>query len=333
MRRRNAVWAAGGAIALAALSIIGLGLGRYGMSPGEALAVLLPGLFSDVEVTPLMRNVVFNIRLPRILLAMLCGAGLSAAGAAFQGLFANPLATPDTLGVATGASFGAALGILLGWNLAAIQLAALAAGLLAVALVYAVSRERGGLIMLILGGMAVGALFSALLALVKYVADPQDVLPAITYWLMGSLNGAGWSRLALGAPFIVVGSAVIFALRWRLNALSLDAQEARALGVNVRRVRVMLVLAGAMVTAATVSMCGQIGWVGLLVPHAARLVFGSDNRRVVPASLGFGAVYLLAVDTLARVSARGEIPVSILTAVLGAPAFIALLRRTGGTRA
>ena len=332
MRRRNAVWAAGGFIALAALAFIGLGLGRYGMSPGEALAVLLPGLFSDVEVTPLMRNVVLNIRLPRILLAMLCGAGLSAAGAAFQGLFANPLATPDTLGVATGASFGAALGILMGWNLAGVQLIALAAGLAAVALVYAVSGQRGGAIMLILGGMAVGALFSAGLALVKYVADPQDVLPNITYWLMGSLNGASWPRLMLGAPFILIGGGMIFALRWRLNALSLDAQEAQALGVNVRRVRALLVLAGAMVTAAAVSMCGQIGWVGLLVPHAARLAFGSYNRRVVPASLGFGAIYLLAVDTLARLSPAGEIPVSILTAAIGAPAFIVLLRRMGGTR-
>lgn len=337
MRRETAktfLWTAGLLIGSAVLALAAIGMGRFSMSIPQTLATLFPGSFPEIEVTQTMRNVIFNIRLPRVLLSLLAGAGLSVAGASFQGLFSNPLATPDTLGVATGASFGAALGILLGCNMFLTQVCALAMGMLAVAIVYAVSRVRGGtnMVMIILGGMVVSSLFSALVSMIKYVADPQDVLPAITFWLMGSLSATNFQTLLLGAPFILAGTAMIFALRWRLNVLSLNEDEAHTLGVNVKLLRVLVILASTMITASVVSMCGLIGWVGLLIPHISRMLFGNDNRRVIPASIGLGAIFMLLIDTLARTVSASEIPVSILTAVIGAPVFIILLRKTGGLR-
>ena len=337
MRRETAktlLWTAGLLIGSAVLALAAIGMGRFSMSIPQTLATLFPGSFPEIEVTKTMRNVIFNIRLPRVLLSLLAGAGLSVAGASFQGLFSNPLATPDTLGVATGASFGAALGILLGCNMFLTQVCALAMGMLAVAVVYAVSRVRGGtnMVMIILGGMVVSSLFSALVSMIKYVADPQDVLPAITFWLMGSLSATNFQTLLLGAPFILAGTAMIFALRWRLNVLSLNEDEAHTLGVNVKLLRVLVILASTMITASVVSMCGLIGWVGLLIPHISRMLFGNDNRRVIPASIGLGAIFMLLIDTLARTVSASEIPVSILTAVIGAPVFIILLRKTGGLR-
>lgn len=337
MRRETAktlLWTTGLLIGSAVLALAAIGMGRFSMSIPQTLATLFPGSFPEIEVTQTMRNVIFNIRLPRVLLSLLAGAGLSVAGASFQGLFSNPLATPDTLGVATGASFGAALGILLGCNMFLTQVCALAMGMLAVAVVYAVSRVRGGtnMVMIILGGMVVSSLFSALVSMIKYVADPQDVLPAITFWLMGSLSATNFQTLLLGAPFILAGTAMIFALRWRLNVLSLNEDEAHTLGVNVSLLRVLVILASTMITASVVSMCGLIGWVGLLIPHISRMLFGNDNRRVIPASIGLGAIFMLLIDTLARTVSASEIPVSILTAVIGAPVFIILLRKTGGLR-
>lgn len=337
MRRETAktlLWTAGLLIGSAVLALAAIGMGRFSMSIPQTLATLFPGSFPEIEVTQTMRNVIFNIRLPRVLLSLLAGAGLSVAGASFQGLFSNPLATPDTLGVATGASFGAALGILLGCSMFLTQVCALAMGMLAVAVVYAVSRVRGGtnMVMIILGGMVVSSLFSALVSMIKYVADPQDVLPAITFWLMGSLSATNFQTLLLGAPFILAGTAMIFALRWRLNVLSLNEDEAHTLGVNVKLLRVLVILASTMITASVVSMCGLIGWVGLLIPHISRMLFGNDNRRVIPASIGLGAIFMLLIDTLARTVSASEIPVSILTAVIGAPVFIILLRKTGGLR-
>ncbi len=328
------LWTSGLAIGSVVLAIVAIGLGRFSMSIPEVIATLIPGSFPDIEVTQTMKNVIFNIRLPRVLLSLLAGAGLSVAGASFQGLFSNPLATPDTLGVATGASFGAALGILLGFNMFLTQVCALLMGVVAVLVVYTVSRVRGGtnMIMIILGGMVVSSLFSALVSMIKYVADPQDVLPAITFWLMGSLSGVNFQTLALGAPFIAVGTIMIFVLRWRLNVLSLNEDEAHTLGVNVRLLRVLVILASTMITASVVSMCGLIGWVGLLIPHISRMLFGNDNRRVIPASIGLGAIFMLIIDTIARTMTASELPVSILTAVIGAPVFIILLRRTGGIR-
>ena len=281
-------------------------------------------------------NVIFKVRLPRILLSMLAGAGLSGAGIAFQCMFANPMATPDTLGTANGASFGAALGILMGLNATGIQTLALIFGIMAVFLVFVVTKRSNGqsrsLIMIILAGMVVSSMFQALVSLTKFVADPQDQLPAITFWLMGSFSSTTMKSLMIGTPFILIGTLVIYLLRFRLNSLSLSEDEAKALGINLPLVRALVIISAATITASIVSICGVIGWVGLLVPHITRMVLGNDNRRTVPACIVFGALFMVIVDTIARCVAKSEIPVSILTSVVGAPMFILLLRKTGGIR-
>ncbi len=321
--------------ALVALTLAGavlaLTCGSFPVSAQDALAAVWAHLAGEAPADRTIASIVVNVRLPRIILAIAAGAGLAAAGAGFQAIFSNPLATPDTLGVATGAAFGAVLGILLGLGPAAVQAASLAAGLAAVALVFFVSRLRGrtSVLMLILSGLVIAALFSALISLVKYVADPQDVLPSITFWMMGSFTGATLPALLAGLPFIVAGAAALWLLRWRMNVLSLPEDEARSLGVPVGLLRTAVIVASTMMTASVVSMCGLIGWVGLLIPHCARLLFGANNDRVIPASLVIGALFVLAADTVARSAGEMEIPVSILTAVIGAPLFIVLLRRTG----
>lgn len=323
---------AGLTVITAAAAAFALAAGAYGLSLNDVAAALLSPVTGETPAKNVM-NVVWNVRLPRIVLALLSGAGLAAAGAAFQALFANPLASPDTLGVATGASFGAVLGILWGFPSLGIQLAALLSGLAAVAAVLAIAKMRDGsssILMIILAGMVVGALFTALVSLVKYVADPQDVLPSITFWMMGSLTGASMQSLAAGLGPMIAGAAALWLLRWRLNAASLSPDEAQSLGISVPRLRAGVIAAATLITASVVSMCGLIGWVGLLVPHAARMIFGANNRFVIPGSLMLGALFMLVIDTAARTLTESEIPVSILTAVVGAPFFIWLLRKTGG---
>ena len=256
---------------------------------------------------------------------------MSGAGCAYQSLFANPLATPDTLGVASGASFGAALGILLGMGLIGIQGSALLFGGVAVLLTWLAGAGKGrGLNTIVLSGIMIGSLFSALVSLVKYTADTESQLPAITYWLMGSLDSANFGSLKLGAPPILIGLIVLLALRWRLNLLPLSEDEARSSGVNIRVLRGTVIVCATMMTASCVSMCGQVGWVGLLVPHICRMKFGNNHLSLMPASISLGAVFMIMVDTLARSVSAAEIPVSILTAIIGAPFFIILMRRSGG---
>ena len=301
-------------------------IGRVSLPLGEVLAALTGG-----SVSNLTAMTVYNLRLPRILTAALAGAGLSCAGCAFQSLFANPLATPDTLGVASGASFGAALGLLLGFELLGVQAMALLLGGAAVALTWLAGSGKGkGLSSIVLAGIMMGSLFNGLVSMVKFVADEESQLPAITYWLMGGLHNCAWKTLALGAPPVILGIGVLYLLRWRLNLLPLSEDEARASGVNLRVLRVVTVLCATMITAACVALCGQVGWVGLLVPHMCRMKFGSNHLSLLPASLGTGAAFLIAVDTAARSMTAQEIPISILTAILGAPFFIYLMRRTGG---
>ena len=308
-------------------------MGQFRIAPGQILAELSGAGGNPANV----RTVLFNIRIPRILMALLGGAGLACAGAAFQSFFANPLATPDTLGVANGASFGAALAILLGFGAMQVQLFSFAFGVLSVLLVFSVTRTGGSsrpsMIMVILAGMVISSLFSALVSLVKYAADPQDVLPVITFWLMGSFSGITRSSLMMGGPVIAAGTLLLFLLRFRLNALSLPEDEAKALGVNLPLVRGLVIVAASAVTASVVSICGVIGWVGLLIPHLGRMAFGNDNRRLLPFSAMAGGLFMLVTDTIARCATASEIPVSILTAVVGAPVFLMLLRKTGGFRA
>lgn len=316
-----------------AAAVICIGIGRYNISPAESLGILLSPL-TGREVDPQGWSVIYHVRLPRILLALAVGMGLSVSGASFQSLFSNPLATPDTLGVATGASFGAVLALLFTRNILVVQLAALLMGLAALAGTCLISRLNGksSILMVVLGGMVVSSLFQALVSLAKYVADPEEDLPAITYWLMGSMSRATYQGLAVGIPLILLGVAVLFLLRWRLNILSLQEDETKALGIDVKKLRLIVMAAATLVTAACVSLCGQVGWVGLLIPHAARMLFGSDNRKIIPVSIGLGSAFMVAIDTASRAATAAEIPVSILTAIIGAPFFIILLRKTGGAR-
>ncbi|MBR2778614.1 MAG: iron ABC transporter permease [Firmicutes bacterium] len=334
IRKKYLLWMAGMAAAVLLFSIFALCAGQYHIDPVRVFQELTgraPGGTADN-----VHTVLFNIRIPRILMTLIAGAGLASSGAAFQSLFANPLATPDTLGVANGASFGAVLAILMGFGAVEVQLMALAFGVLAVMLVFFVTRGMGqrnpSMLMVILAGIVISSLFSALVSLVKYVADPQDVLPVITFWLIGRFSEITRASMLMSVPLILAGCILIYLLRFRLNALSLSEDEAKALGVNLRLIRILVIAAAAMTTASVVSVCGVIGWVGLLVPHIARMLFGNDNRFIVPASILFGGLFMLVIDTIARCATTSEIPVSILTAVIGAPLFIILLRRTGGMR-
>lgn len=277
-----------------------------------------------------MDTVVMNIRLPRILAAMMVGASLALAGVSFQGLFRNPLVSPDILGVSSGAGFGAALAILMNGNNALIQLSAFCFALLSVGISYAVSRMVRGnaTLSLILAGMAIASLFSAFLSLMKYVADPIDQLPAITYWLMGSLASVGSKGLAFAAGPILLGMTILILIRWRFNVLAMGEEEAAALGVNTGRLRLIIIVCCTMITASAVCISGTIGWVGLVIPHIGRMLVGPNHKQLLPVSLVLGATYLLFIDNIARLVASVEIPIGILTAIVGAPFFIYLLNRS-----
>lgn len=315
------------------VGVICLCVGRYTSTAPETLSALWRIMTEGVADGDNLAKIIRDMRMPRIVLAIIVGAGLSVAGLAFQSLFANPMATPDTLGVAGGASFGAVLALLLGARTTLTQITALLMGFVAVGLTLTIGRGKNSsrsLTAMILGGMIISSLFSALISLVKLVADTDSKLPAITYWLMGSLDSATWHTVVFALPFILIGVGLLYAIRWRLNILPLSDDEIRASGSNVNLLRILTALAGTMIVAACVSTCGQVGWVGLLIPHICRMAFGSDNMVLVPASVSIGAVFMILVDTAARSISPTEIPVSVLTAIIGAPVFIALLRKTGG---
>lgn len=328
MDRKYRVCMITGCIATLFLALIALCLGQYTIALQDVIKVLT---LQEVDLVN-AETVIFNIRIPRILVSLIVGSGLATAGASFQALFSNPLATPDTLGCANGASFGAALGILLGLNALGIQISALIFGILAVVLVFVFTRYRHAnqIMMIILGGMVVSSLFSALVSLIKYVADPNDVLPVITFWLMGSFSNSTVRSLYTGVPMIILGMMILYLMRYRMNALSLKEEEAASLGINVRQNRMIVIVASSLITASVVSMCGVVGWVGLLIPHISRMLFGNNHTKVIPGCIVFGALFMLIIDTIARCMYQAEIPVSILTAIIGAPVFLLLLRKTGG---
>lgn len=328
MDRKYRVCMITGCFATLFLALIALCLGQYTIALQDVIKVLTLQKVDLVNA----ETVIFNIRIPRILVSLIVGSGLATAGASFQALFSNPLATPDTLGCANGASFGAALGILLGLNALGIQISALIFGILAVVLVFVFTRYRhvNQIMMIILAGMVVSSLFSALVSLIKYVADPNDVLPVITFWLMGSFSNSTIRSLYTGVPMIVLGMVVLYLMRYRMNALSLKEEEAASLGINVRQNRMIVIVASSLITASVVSMCGVVGWVGLLIPHISRMLFGNNHTKVIPGCIVFGALFMLIIDTIARCMYQAEIPVSILTAIIGAPVFLLLLRKTGG---
>jgi iron complex transport system permease protein len=275
--------------------------------------------------------VLLQVRLPRLLAAMLVGGGLALAGAAYQGLFNNPMVSPDILGASAGAGFGAALGILCGFHVVAIQGMSFAMGLLAVGLAWSIGsglcRRGDPVLMLVLVGILIASVFTALISFAKYLADPYDRLPAITYWLMGSFASINSKDLKLSAVPILAGCVPLFLLRWRLNVLCLGEEEARTLGLNTRWLRLIVIISATLITAASVSICGMVGWIGLVVPHLARMVVGPNYKVLVPTAALMGACFLLLVDDVARTIAALEIPVGILTALIGAPFFLFLLMR------
>jgi iron complex transport system permease protein len=330
--RRAALVSALAIAALAAIVLWSLAVGRFPVAAGDVARALWSAITDgDSGLAGNVQAVILQVRLPRLVAALAVGAALAAAGAAYQNLFKNPLVSPDILGVSAGCALGAGLAILWSLPAVAIQGFAFAGGLGAVALVVAIGSRigrRDPILTLILTGVVVGSLFGAGIALVKSVADPYNQLPAITFWLLGSFGGALPQDLAVALPLIVAGTAPLFLLRWRIDLLALSEDEARSLGLDVAKLRLVVIVCATLVTASAVALAGVIGWVGLVIPHAARLLVGAGFARVMPLSLVLGAAFMLAVDTLCRTVAATEIPPGVATAFVGTPVFLALLAAT-----
>ena len=317
---------------LAVTTLISLMVGRFDVPPLDVVTALLSGIIPFPDLSPTVRSVIVDVRLPRVIAVILVGAALSVAGTAFQGLFRNPLVSPDILGVSAGAGFGAAIALLLTDNIFATQIFAFITGLIAVGLAYGISRvyKVNNTITLVLAGIVVGALFQALTSLVKYVADPLNKLPAIVFWLMGSFNHVSNQDLVVAAPILLSGMGILYLIRWRINVLSMGEDDARALGVNIERLKAIIIVSATVISAASVSICGIVGWIGLVIPHAGRIFVGPDHKFLIPVAALIGASYLLMVDTVARTITMTEIPIGIITALIGAPVFAYLLMKTQG---
>lgn len=314
-----------------ATALICLCIGRMNLSIGEVINTLSDAAKGNRQSQNY--SIVINLRAPRIVMAIIVGAGLTCAGNAFQSLFSNPLATPDVLGVTSGTCVGAIIAIIMSMGIMQTQLLALAFGLLSVWITMILARDRNGqsAVFLVLAGVIISALFNAVGSLLRYTADPLDKLPAITYWLMGSFTSSSYKKIMVGSPLILAGIAVIYLMRWKLNILSLSSDEARASGMDLKKTRLVFVLAATVITASCVSMCGQVGWIGLLIPHCARMLVGSNNRYAVPVGISLGASFMIIIDTFSRSISVIELPLSILTAIIGAPVFISLLKRNRGS--
>lgn len=325
------------AVILVACILLSFLFGRYPVPFRELCGILankflsIFGLGIEPFWTDAMQAAVWNVRLPRVIMSVLVGACLSAAGAAYQGVFQNPMAAPDVLGASAGAGFGAALAIYVGLSSMYITLAAFGMSLLTVALVFWVSRHAKGerVLGLVLAGIMVSSLFQAGTSFIKLAADPTNKLPEITYWLMGSLSGAKWSELGFVIWPMLLGLVPLFLLRWRLNVLAMGDDEARAMGVDAGRLRIWLIVAATLVTASSVSVSGMIGWVGLVIPHMVRRICGSDYRWLMPCSMLGGGTFLLIVDNVSRNVTTSGIPIGILTAFIGAPFFLWLITGRG----
>jgi iron complex transport system permease protein len=321
---------------LAPLACMALSLyiGRYPVPIDQVGAILLGRLVHPLQSSAgdIPYTVIMDIRLPRALVGALVGGALAVSGTAFQGLFKNPLVSSGILGVSSGAGFGAALSILLFQTVSAAYPMALCFGILAVFMSYAIGRiyQRTPAIMLVLGGVIVSSVFSALVSLVKYVADPYEQLPAIVFWLMGSLAGARMENVALAAPPILLGAAGLWCLRFRINVLSMGDKEARTLAGRMGLTRTLVIVCATLATAGAVSVSGVIGWIGLIIPHIGRMLVGNDNRILIPVSFSLGACFLILIDIACRGLTGSEIPVGILTALCGAPFFVYLLKKTRG---
>ena len=312
------------------VAIVSLGIGRYYISPLGIVKVLLQGItgrYYGMDKNAMA--VVLHIRLPRIAASMLLGAGLAISGQTFQMVFRNPLVSPDVLGTSSAASFGASLALLLGLSALMVSITAFIAGIAALILIYTIASKtrREQTLSLILVGMVVSSLFSASTSFVKLIADPNNVLPAITYFLMGSLSGVGSGDLALVGFPVLVSIVVLLVLSWKINLLSLSEDEARSIGVNTHLVRAVAIVCATVITASSVAVAGNIGWVGLIIPHISRMLVSNDARYSFPSSVFFGASFLTLVDCVSRAASTIEIPIGILTAFIGAPFFLYLLFR------
>ena len=317
------------AIVLLVLMLAATAVGKYPISASDMAAALWRAITGSDDKSQI-DTVLFSIRLPRVLAAVLVGAALAAAGAAYQGLFRNPLVSPDILGVSAGAGLGAVFGIFLSLPVAGIQLLAFVGGLVTVGLVYFIGslvQNREPVLVLVLAGVVVGSLAGAAISLLKILADPYDQLPAIVFWLLGSLASVRGAEVWSAAPLVLAGLIPLVLLRWRINVLSLGDEEAKALGVEAGRLRLVVVAAATLMTASVVAVAGIIGWIGLVIPHLARMLVGPNFNRLLPAALLMGGAYMLLIDTLARTLAAIEIPIGVLTAIIGAPFFLWLLAR------
>ena len=328
-------------LAFACVFIASFTIGRYSIGVSDLAKILLNRFLvflgrvfgSDFGIektwTDAAETVAMNVRMPRIISAAVIGAALSTAGASYQGMFRNPMVSPDILGASTGAGFGAALGILLGFNYGGIVTAAFFFGLGAVFLAYAISSasKLNTTLAMVLAGMMVSSVFTAGTSFIKLVADTDNQLPAITYWLMGSLTSIRGSDAAFVFLLTVAGLIPLLLLRWRINLLTISDDEARSLGINTGRLRTVVIICATLITAASVSVSGMIGWVGLVIPHFCRLIFGYDYRRLIPASILLGGTFMMVVDNLARTVTTGELPLGVLTAFVGGPVFVWLILR------
>jgi iron complex transport system permease protein len=311
-------------------ALVSLAIGRYPVPLGDVVSILLSKLIPmPQDWPPIEATVIMQIRFPRILAALLVGGGLSISGASFQGLFRNPLVSPDILGVSSGAAVGAAMAILLNQTTVMIQLSAFCFALAAVGLTYFMSSKVRGnpTLSLILAGIAIESLFMAVLSLLEYVANPENQLPSIIYWLMGSLNSVTMNELVVAAIPILGGIVILLLIRWRINVVAMGEEEAKALGVETNKLRAIIIVCCTVVTGAAVCISGTIGWVGLVIPHIGRMLVGPNHKVLLPVSVLLGASYLLIIDDIVRTAATVEIPIGILTAIIGAPFFLYLLSR------
>lgn len=311
-----------------AIFLFSFSIGRYGVPLKEVVRIFLSKIFPLQQTwTAEMETVVINIRLPRVIMASLVGCALSTAGASYQGVFQNPMASPDILGASSGAAFGAALAILLGGSAKIVTTAAFLSSIVTVMAVYFIAERAPGqrVVNLILSGIMVGSLFTAGTSYIKLVADPSNQLPAITYWMIGSLSGSKLSQVSFVIVPMALGLIPLLLIRWQINILTLGDDEARTLGVNTGHLRMIVIFCATLITAASVSVSGMIGWVGLVIPHMCRKLIGNDYRYLLPASMMMGAVFLLVVDNISRNLLAVEIPIGILTAFVGAPFFIYLI--------
>lgn len=312
--------------------ILSFNMGRFPIHPITVFQFFFSKLFSlPADFPEEVEIIIMNIRLPRILAALLIGTALSVSGAVFQALFKNPMVSPDILGATSGAGFGAALGLFLGFGYAKVSGLSFLIGLAAVFLTYLIGRQfRGDEILgLILSGIMVGSMFKAGISMVKLVADTENTLPAITYWLMGSMSGIGYEELKMLVFPVVIGLVPMLLLRWRMNVFAASEEEAVSLGVNLKALRIIAIVSSTLMTAAAVSVSGIIGWVGLVIPHLTRLIVGYDYKYLIPTSAVLGAAFLLMVDNLARSIYTMEIPIGILTSFIGVPFFLVFFLRGG----